>query len=103
MLGNEGEGLRWNLRSKAAVELSIAGSGNAQRGGVDSLNVSVAAGVLCQAFLSSVSNVRGKDRKTGRWDEEVRGGESETGRRGVEEAGEASDAYVKETREGDLF
>jgi 21S rRNA (GM2251-2'-O)-methyltransferase len=103
MLGNEGEGLRWNLRSKADVELSIAGSGNAQRGGVDSLNVSVAAGVLCQAFLSSVSNVRGKDRKTGRWDEEVRGGESETGRRGVEEAGEASDAYVKETREGDLF
>lgn len=52
MLGNEGEGLRWNLRSKADVELSIAGS--AHRGGVDSLNVSVAAGVLCQAFLSRV-------------------------------------------------
>lgn len=49
MLGNEGEGLRWNLRSKADVELSIEGSG--QRGGVDSLNVSVATGILCNSFL----------------------------------------------------
>jgi 21S rRNA (GM2251-2'-O)-methyltransferase len=51
MLGNEGEGLRWNLRSKADVEIAIAGSG-AHRGGVDSLNVSVAAGILCHAFVS---------------------------------------------------
>ncbi|KAI9740852.1 MAG: hypothetical protein M1818_004457 [Claussenomyces sp. TS43310] len=50
MLGNEGEGLRWNLRSKADTELAIRGSG--QRGGVDSLNVSVATGILCNAFLS---------------------------------------------------
>lgn len=49
MLGNEGEGLRWNLRSKADIELAIHGS--RQRGSVDSLNVSVAAGVLCSAFL----------------------------------------------------
>jgi 21S rRNA (GM2251-2'-O)-methyltransferase len=49
MLGNEGEGLRWNLRSKADVELSIEGS--KERGGVDSLNVSVATGILCNAFL----------------------------------------------------
>lgn len=49
MLGNEGEGLRWNLRSKADVEVSIEGS--KARGGVDSLNVSVATGILCTAFL----------------------------------------------------
>lgn len=50
MLGSEGAGLRWNLRSKADVELSIEGSG--QRGLVDSMNVSVATGVLCNAFVS---------------------------------------------------
>lgn len=49
MLGNEGEGLRWNLRSKADVEVSIEGSKD--RAGVDSLNVSVATGILCTAFL----------------------------------------------------
>lgn len=49
MLGSEGEGLRWNLRSKADFELSIQGSG--QSFGVDSLNVSVATGILCNAFL----------------------------------------------------
>jgi 21S rRNA (GM2251-2'-O)-methyltransferase len=49
VLGNEGEGLRWGLRSKADVELSISGSG--MSGSVDSLNVSVAAGILTSAFL----------------------------------------------------
>lgn len=49
MLGNEGEGLRWNLRSKADVELAIQGS--KQSMSVDSLNVSVATGILCNAFL----------------------------------------------------
>lgn len=49
MLGGEGEGLRWNLRSKADVDLSIPGSG--QSNNVDSLNVSVAAGILCSSFL----------------------------------------------------
>ncbi len=49
MLGNEGEGLRWNLRSKADVEVSIPGS--TSRAGVDSLNVSVATGILCTAML----------------------------------------------------
>jgi 21S rRNA (GM2251-2'-O)-methyltransferase len=57
MLGNEGEGLRWNLRSKADVDLSIDGSKD--RGGVDSLNVSVAAGILCNAFLRKVDHVPG--------------------------------------------
>ena len=49
MLGGEGEGLRWNLRSKADVDLSIRGSGQSHN--VDSLNVSVAAGILCSSFL----------------------------------------------------
>lgn len=48
MLGGEGEGLRANLRSKADVDLSIRGRGPSH---VDSLNVSVAAGILCDAFL----------------------------------------------------
>ena len=49
MLGGEGAGLRANLRSKADVELSIRGSGPSQN--LDSLNVGVAAGILCSAFL----------------------------------------------------
>lgn len=49
MLGSEGEGLRANLRSKADVDLSIRGRGQSHN--VDSLNVSVAAGILCDAFL----------------------------------------------------
>lgn len=49
MLGNEGEGLRRSLRSKADVEVSIQGSSQAHT--VDSLNVSVATGILCDAFL----------------------------------------------------
>jgi 21S rRNA (GM2251-2'-O)-methyltransferase len=48
MLGGEGEGLRANLRSKADVDLVIR-SGPSRN--VDSLNVSVAAGILCDAFL----------------------------------------------------
>jgi len=54
MLGSEGEGLRWNLRSKADVDLYIAGSGLSHN--VDSLNVSVATGVLCNAFFNSPRN-----------------------------------------------
>jgi 21S rRNA (GM2251-2'-O)-methyltransferase len=50
MLGGEGDGLHKNLRSKATVELYIPGSGRSHT--VDSLNVSVATGVLCNAFLS---------------------------------------------------
>jgi 21S rRNA (GM2251-2'-O)-methyltransferase len=49
MLGSEGEGLRWNLRSKADVDLYIEGSNQSHN--VDSLNVSVAAGILCTTFL----------------------------------------------------
>ncbi|KAI6713129.1 hypothetical protein B2J93_5292 [Marssonina coronariae] len=49
MLGSEGEGLRSKLRSKADVNLYIQGCG--QGSNVDSLNVSVATGILCNAFL----------------------------------------------------
>jgi 21S rRNA (GM2251-2'-O)-methyltransferase len=51
MLGGEGEGLRWSLRGKADVEVVIEGSSD--KAGVDSLNVSVAAGILCNTFLKS--------------------------------------------------
>lgn len=50
MLGGEGEGLRRNLVKKADAMVSIEGQRDGQ-GGVDSLNVSVAAGLLCDAFL----------------------------------------------------
>ncbi|KAH0542038.1 hypothetical protein FGG08_003502 [Glutinoglossum americanum] len=50
VLGSEGEGLRQNLRRKVDYEIGIDG-GRARVGNVDSLNVSVAAGMLCEAFL----------------------------------------------------
>ncbi|KAL8829001.1 MAG: hypothetical protein Q9191_002266 [Dirinaria sp. TL-2023a] len=50
MIGAEGDGLRLNLRKKADFNVGIEGQ-RLGRGGVDSLNVSVAAGILCQAFL----------------------------------------------------
>ena len=50
MLGGEGEGLRPNLRKRADFVVGIEGQ-RLGKGGVDSLNVSVAAGILCDAFL----------------------------------------------------
>lgn len=50
MLGSEGTGLRWALRSQAHYSLGIEGRIDRQEG-LDSLNVGVAAGVLCDAFL----------------------------------------------------
>jgi 21S rRNA (GM2251-2'-O)-methyltransferase len=114
MLGNEGEGLRWNLRGKADVEIAIAGSG-AHRDGVDSLNVSVAAGVLCWAFVSRVGGVGGgySEKETGlvRERHAKRVGEGEGGREGEKEeqgvealgGGEVVGAGVEERRGGDLF
>lgn len=49
MLGGEGDGLRMNLRRKADVKIYIPG--RAQKSMVDSLNVSVAAGILTNSFL----------------------------------------------------
>ncbi|KAK0928607.1 hypothetical protein LTR29_017323 [Friedmanniomyces endolithicus] len=54
MLGAEGEGLRANLIRQADCLVSIEREGSGERAvdvGVDSLNVSVAAGVLMEAFL----------------------------------------------------
>ena len=50
MLGGEGEGLSWDLQKKADFVLGVEGNRIRPRG-VDSLNVSVATGLLCEAFL----------------------------------------------------
>lgn len=50
MLGGEGDGLSWDLQKKADFELGVEGY-RAGQGGVDSLNVGVATGLLCDAFL----------------------------------------------------
>ena len=50
ILGSEGEGLRWSIKNKADCFVSIKGQREGE-GRVDSLNVSVAAGLLCDAFL----------------------------------------------------
>ena len=56
MVGGEGEGLRSFLQTKADSLVGIEGD-RLGRGGVDSLNVSVAAGILCDAFSQSSDNV----------------------------------------------
>ena len=60
MLGGEGEGLRQILRRKADYIVGVEGQRIGQ-GGVDSLNVSVAAGVLCEAFLRQPLEPPGRD------------------------------------------
>ena len=50
ILGSEGEGLRWKIQRKADFEVGIEGQ-NMGAGGLDSLNVSVAGALLCEAFL----------------------------------------------------
>ena len=50
MLGGEGTGLKPDLQRKADYLVSISGQRSGQ-GGVDSLNVSVAAGLLAEVFL----------------------------------------------------
>ena len=52
MMGSEGEGIRRTLQKKADVEVGIEG-GRIGEGGVDSLNLSVAAAILCDGFLRS--------------------------------------------------
>jgi 21S rRNA (GM2251-2'-O)-methyltransferase len=49
MLGGEGEGLHRGLTSRAHIELSVRK--RKEVGKLDSLNVSVAAGILCDAFM----------------------------------------------------
>lgn len=50
ILGGEGDGLRWNIQRMADYDVGIEGR-RIGEGGVDSLNVSVAAGLLCEAFI----------------------------------------------------
>ena len=60
ILGGEGEGLHWNIRRKTDFDVGIDGP-RIGRSDVDSLNVSVAAGLLCETFLRKPSNTRGID------------------------------------------
>lgn len=58
LVGNEGEGLARLLVKKADYEVNIPNLA-VPGSGVDSLNVSVAVGLLCSAFLSGVSREMG--------------------------------------------
>ena len=60
ILGGEGEGVQWNIRRKADFDVGIEGP-RIRRSNVDSLNVSVAAGLLCEAFLRKPTKGRGID------------------------------------------
>ncbi|KAL1878169.1 hypothetical protein Daus18300_002085 [Diaporthe australafricana] len=57
LVGSEGEGLPRALRSIADVEISIPNLSGSDV--VDSLNVSVATGLLCSAFLRGKAQARG--------------------------------------------
>lgn len=57
LLGSEGEGLQKSVANQADYEVFVPGGNN--RGAVDSMNVSVAAGILCKAFLTKVSGKPG--------------------------------------------
>ena len=57
MLGGEGSGLKPDLVKKADYMVNVAGQ-RSGLGGVDSLNVSVAAGILCEAFLREPKSLR---------------------------------------------
>ncbi|KAL9044502.1 MAG: hypothetical protein Q9214_002362 [Letrouitia sp. 1 TL-2023] len=50
ILGSEGDGIRWTVQKKADYVIGVEGQSRGHEG-VDSLNVSVAAGLLCEAFL----------------------------------------------------
>ena len=60
MLGNEGAGLSKMLERRADYLLSIDGD-RTRPGGVDSLNVGVAAGLLCDAFSPLAVNSGERD------------------------------------------
>ena len=57
LVGSEGEGLPRALRRAADVEISIPNLSGSDV--VDSLNVSVATGLLCSAFLRGMAKARG--------------------------------------------
>ncbi|KAI4255255.1 MAG: hypothetical protein LQ352_002663 [Teloschistes flavicans] len=64
MLGSEGDGLRWNIQKKADYLVGIEAARTGY-GEMDSLNVSVAAGLLCDAFLkrAPVTSGRGANKR----------------------------------------
>lgn len=57
LLGGEGEGLRSVLKKKADYFLSIPGT-RAGLAGLDSLSVSAAAAILCEAFLRRTAPIK---------------------------------------------
>ncbi|KAK7737947.1 hypothetical protein SLS53_006325 [Cytospora paraplurivora] len=59
LVGNEGEGLSRALRRAADIEISIPNLSGSRV--VDSLNVSVATGLLCSSFLKSKAKEFGTD------------------------------------------
>ncbi|KAL9585581.1 MAG: hypothetical protein Q9212_001441 [Teloschistes hypoglaucus] len=59
ILGSEGEGLKWNIQKKADYLVGIEAARTGY-GELDSLNVSVAAGLLCDAFLRDPSVISSK-------------------------------------------
>ena len=60
MLGNEGSGLSQMLQRRANYLLNIVGD-RSRIGSIDSLNVGVAAALLCEAFRPSVIHQVKKD------------------------------------------
>ncbi|RKF54052.1 hypothetical protein GcM3_213025 [Golovinomyces cichoracearum] len=61
MMGGEGEGLRRALRNKANVQVSILGH---QEPGIESLNVTVATGIICYSLCQKLyQNVSPKSNK----------------------------------------
>jgi len=68
ILGGEGEGLRHSLHRQADHDIGILGQRLGQ-GGVDSLNVSVAAGLLCEAFLRRPAPATAKNQASGNSDD----------------------------------
>jgi 21S rRNA (GM2251-2'-O)-methyltransferase len=68
MLGAEGEGLRENLKNRANAFVSIARGeqlNDSPDVGVDSMNVSVATGVLLESFLRKPEGAPEKRDSTG--------------------------------------
>lgn len=57
IIGSEGQGLYRDVQSAAANIISIKGQREGEAG-VDSLNVAVAAGILCQSFLRKPSTLK---------------------------------------------
>ncbi|KAI1113579.1 RNA methyltransferase [Nemania sp. NC0429] len=53
VVGSEGEGLNKQVRRAVDMQVSIPGAPGSLLGGIDSLNVSVATGILCSAFLKN--------------------------------------------------